>query len=110
MTNNNFLEFVKARLNHQQDTLTNKGVEYSKSDNRFHNFDISKKLYELIERKDTDYFVYYANFCKQFTGIIDILNGKDYDENLLNEKFGDCANYLLLLQAKLMFDKSEQVK
>lgn len=98
------MNFVEKKQKTKLELLNSKGAEYSKNDNRFHNFDIAKKLYDLIDNKDTPYFVYYANLCKQFTGIIDILNGKDYTLELLAEKFGDCENYLTLLEAKLTFD------
>lgn len=104
ITNSDFMNFVKNIQTKEFELMDVKGSEYSTMDNRLHNFELAKKLYDLIENKDSEYFPYFANFCKQFVGIIDILNGKKYDSGLVNEKFGDSRTYLLLLQAKLLKD------
>jgi hypothetical protein len=101
MTNNDFMNFVRDKNDDTLKVLFSKGDEYSKLDNRFHNFDNVKLLFDLIKNKDSDYFPYFALMSKQFISIVDILNGKKYDLALLKEKFGDVHNYLYLLEAKL---------
>lgn len=102
MKNEEFIDFVKIKKQQEEELFIIKGNEYTINNDRFHNFKISKYLYDLITNKDTMEFVFFSKMVKQIVSVIDILNGKTYTKEILSEKFGDIRVYLLLLEAYLL--------
>jgi hypothetical protein len=96
-----FNEIVERRIQSIRDSLVKKGAEYARGEDRLWNFkrgaSISKKsLPRTVEG-------YLTKHIASFYDIID-----DYDKGihpskeLINEKFGDIINYMMLMEAVLL--------
>jgi hypothetical protein len=104
MTNELFNERVDAFLEKLKATLLKKGAEYAPYPNeRFANFNNAIPYFEGIVSDDVkNYHVGWAYKTKHTVSITDIINGNlDYNEELLDEKFGDEINYLILIKEML---------
>ncbi len=95
MTPERFQEIVKELQAITTDTLANKAIEYSRNDNRFHNFIVAGRrlgcdpIQALVGMKEK-HSVSLADMLD------DLKNGKLPTITMLNEKFGDEINYLIL--------------
>lgn len=101
MTENRFEQIVDETLNQIKETLIQKGREYRRNNNPFHNFEEGSKRSGLIREKVLDGFL-----LKHEISIADITN--DLESGILpkietvNEKFGDNLIYLILKKASII--------
>ena len=106
MTEHRFEQIVDETLNQIKETLIQKGREYRRNNNPFHNFEEGSKRSGLIREKVLD-----GMLLKHEISIADMTN--DLAEYKLpkietvNEKFGDNLIYLILKKASII-DKIEQ--
>ena len=105
MTENRFEQIVDETLNQIKETLIQKGREYRRNNNPFHNFDEGSKRSGLIREKVLD-----GMLLKHEISIADMTN--DLEKGILpkietvEEKFGDNLIYLILKKASII-DKIE---
>lgn len=106
MTENRFEQIVDETLNQIKETLIQKGREYRRNNNPFHNFEEGSKRSGLIREKVLD-----GMLLKHEISIADMTN--DLEKGILpkittvEEKFGDNLIYLILKKASII-DKIEQ--
>ena len=106
MTENRFEQIVDETLNQIQNVLIEKGKEYRRNNNPFHNFEEGSKRSGLIREKVLD-----GMLLKHEISIADMTN--DLEKGILpkietvEEKFGDNLIYLILKKASII-DKIEQ--
>lgn len=106
MTRKFFKNVLKQTLKNTHKTLGVKAMEYVRNDNAMHNFDVGAKMTGQIREK-----VLHGFALKHHISIADIRNdieeGKLPTIDLVNEKFGDAINYLILEKASIL-DKIEK--
>ena len=108
MTENRFEQIVDETLNQIKETLIQKGREYRRNNNPFHNFEEGSKRSGLIREKVLD-----GMLLKHEISIADMTN--DLEKSILpkietvEEKFGDNLIYLILKKASII-DKIENEK
>jgi hypothetical protein len=98
---------VKERIEAIEKTLASKGKEYSSDADRLHNFKEAARLESIhpitaLRGMMLKHIVSVNDMCR------DYVEGKIHSEAMINEKFGDYVNYLILLEA-LMKERNEQV-
>lgn len=110
MTSKEFDTLVEDTVNHCVETLVVKAKEYRRNDNPLHNFDVGVQQSTNDETRED---VIWGMARKHWISIQDIRNdirdGKLPDTSLLNEKYGDMINYLILEKASIM-DKINKLK
>lgn len=99
MLQKDFDLIVEDRLKKIKKSLDKKGEEYSRG-SRFHNFEKSAQILDILPEKDL--------LCKMMKQLICVV---DYVEDLVinfphaveewDEKIGDTINYLILLEAMI---------
>lgn len=102
-------EYFKKVLNETiegiKHTLGVKAMEYMRNDNAMHNFDVGAKITGQTREK-----VIFGFALKHNISIADIRNdiekGKLPSKEIVEEKFGDAINYLILEKASIL-DKIE---
>lgn len=106
MTENRFEQIVDETLNQIKFTLIEKGREYRRNNNPFHNFEQGSRITGLIREKVLD-----GMLLKHEISIADITNdlteGKLPKIEIIEEKFGDNLIYLILKKASII-DKIEK--
>ena len=106
MTENRFEQVVDETLNQIKSTLIEKGREYRRNNNPFHNFEQGSRITGLIREKVLD-----GMLLKHEISIADITNdlteGKLPKIETIEEKFGDNLIYLILKKASII-DKIEE--
>lgn len=106
MTEQRFDEVVEVFLNLIRETLLEKGKQYRRNNDVFHNFNEGTKRTGLIREKVLDGFL-----LKHEISIADITN--DLEKGILpkistlDEKFGDNVIYLILKMTSII-DKIEE--
>jgi hypothetical protein len=95
----NFNEFVKARADSCMAVLIKKDKEYSSGTDRLHNFKVAGRV---LGMSPIDSLL--GMFSKHLVSVLDICDlikaGKyPPDKAVMDEKFGDCHNYIYLLEA-----------
>ena len=106
MTENRFEQIVDETLNQIKETLIQKGREYRRNNNPFHNFEEGSKRSGLIREKVLD-----GMLLKHEISIADMTN--DLEKGILpkistlDEKFGDNVIYLILKMTSII-DKIEK--
>lgn len=101
MTESRFEQIVDETLNQIQNVLIEKGKEYRRNNNPFHNFEEGSKRSGLIREKVLD-----GMLLKHEISIADITN--DLVDGILpkietvEEKFGDNLIYLILKKASII--------
>lgn len=97
----NFDEAVKSTVDTCLNTLVVKGREYRRNGNPFHNFD---KGSEVTGRSRED--VIWGMALKHFISVQDIKNDMKSNilptKEVLDEKYGDLINYLLIEKASIL--------
>jgi len=92
-----FEMIVEERISQIRKTLAFKGEEYATSKDRLHNF---KRAGRLRECTPEDALLGF--FMKHLISVLDIVDKIEVDvpsSEVVNEKVGDCINYLILLEA-----------
>ena len=96
-----FEEVIKQTLAACKEVMISKGREYRRNNDPFHNFNQGAKLTGKTREE-----VIWGFALKHFISVQDIkadmLQGKMPTEALLNEKYGDLLNYLLIEKASIM--------
>lgn len=106
MTEERFEQIVDETLNQIKETLIQKGREYRRNNNPFHNFEEGSKRSGLIREKVLD-----GMLLKHEISITDMTN--DLEKSILpnietvEEKFGDNLIYLIIKKASII-DRIEQ--
>lgn len=107
MNTEQFNQTVTERCEKIKNTLTKKAKEYSKNDDRLHNFNRAAQLSGNIREK-----ALWGMMLKHEISMLDILddieNGKLPSREYLDEKLGDFVNYLLLVEASIIDRLNEQ--
>lgn len=107
MNTQDFDKVVSERVTAITATLASKGKEYSSDADRLHNFKEAARLENIhpitaLRGMMLKHIVSVNDMCR------DYVEGKIHSEAMINEKFGDYVNYLILLEA-LMKERNEQV-
>lgn len=104
MDSKKFKEVVKEQFTICEDTLINKAKEYAADGDRLHNFKCAAGLMNCDPKE-----ALHGMMVKHTTSISDMCrSGKDYPMSLWEEKIKDNINYLLLLKAIVVEQKSEE--
>jgi hypothetical protein len=95
-----FDKVVSERITAIQNTLASKGKEYASNTDRLHNFKEAARLEEVnpitaLRGMMVKHIVSVNDMCAKY------LSGGLESEAMINEKFGDYINYLILLEAML---------
>jgi hypothetical protein len=94
MTNKEFELLVNERCKLIKAVLNSKGKEYGATD-RLHNFKVASRI-----DAETPLQSAWGMFKKHLVSIIDIKDGLQLPTtDMINEKFGDAINYLILMEA-----------
>jgi hypothetical protein len=105
MTKQEFSKYLEQRLQRIKDTLDKKGEEYAYINNVFVNFEDAGDIAGNCREKIMFYYM-----LKHLISVINIVNKADKYEypikEVIEEKFGDLVNYLILIEASLI----EQIK
>lgn len=100
MNEEEFEGYVENILDRITDTLIVKGKEYSRNDDRLHNFNVGAKITETTREQVLDGF-----FLKHYISYRDMLKdmegGKLPTIEYLEEKIGDMLIYLILFEASV---------
>ncbi len=103
MTHDDFEFLVGFRFEKCKETLLKKAKEYATEDERLANF---KRGASLLNTTPAKIAMGYG--LKHLISVIDMVEGRlPITEELIDEKFGDALNYLVLLEACLK-DQSPQ--
>lgn len=109
MTHNEFNKVLESTLKQVRDVLESKSKEYATDDNKMHNFDRGARMTGESREK-----VLYGMALKHHISIADMRDqvekGKLPSLELLNEKFGDAINYLILEKASIVDRINKQVR
>lgn len=96
-----FKKVLDETLENTKETLGVKAMEYVRNDNAMHNFDVGARITGQSREK-----VIYGFALKHHISINDIRNdleeGQITTEDIVNEKFGDAINYLILEKASIL--------
>lgn len=102
-----FNKLVDDTVKQIKEVLVSKGKEYSKDENKLHNFDVGARMTGESREK-----VLHGMALKHHISISDIRNdaakGKLPTIEMVNEKFGDAINYLILEKACIV-DRIEKI-
>lgn len=100
MTYSTFNAILAERIAKIKAVMEAKGKEYCPSEDRLHNF---KRGAALIDQTEAQVCVGYMT--KQLVSVFDLVTaearGDLLDTAMIDEKIGDCINYLILLEAIL---------
>jgi len=108
MNGNEFDKIVNKVLDNTKSVLSSKASEYASSSNRMHNFAKCSKFNSLLcMGRNNNARALWALLAKHVASISDIVDDttKDITMELLDEKFGDTINYLILLKGIIIEDK-----
>ena len=108
MNSERFNKVVKECIDSIESVLVKKAAEYSRNDDRLHNFRVAGRLKDETPEK-----ALIGMKVKHTVSIGDIVNDLDNGilptKELLSEKIGDEINYLILLKA-LVIERIEDFK
>lgn len=99
MNNEAFADVVRERLDKCRQVLVYKGIEYSSSEDRFHNFKAAAALDNESPEKSL-----WGMWKKHIVSVRDLIDSLEKDrtyvpsKGLVQEKLGDNINYCLLLE------------
>lgn len=101
MNARNFKKIVKARQRHTDETLLVKGEEYSRQNNRLHNFYRAAAINDQTPEQ-----ALWGMMSKHLVSLKDMIDdtaqGDCPSEDQIDEKLGDTINYLHLLDGLFM--------
>lgn len=100
MTELKFNEIVEDRIKTIKSTLIEKGKEYRRNNDIFHNFNVGAKITSQSREK-----VLYGFMLKHLISFQDIINDIEQDKlpttEHLEEKVSDIVNYMILFEASV---------
>jgi hypothetical protein len=107
MNSKDFDQIVNDRVTAIQKTLASKAKEYSSDADRLHNFKEAARIEGVhpitaLKGMMLKHIVSCNDICKKY------IEGGIESTGMLNEKFGDYINYLILLEA-LLKERNQQV-
>ena len=101
MTVKDFEKLTKLRFDHCMKVLNSKNKEYSRGEDKLHNFKVAGRMGNV-----TPEFALIGMFMKHLVSIFDIVNDlrdeKLPTKELIDEKFTDVVNYMVLLEGLIM--------
>lgn len=101
MTTDFFKKVLSDTIKEIEKTLGVKALEYVRNNNAMHNFDAGSRITKQIREE-----VIYGFALKHHISIADIRNdikeGKLPTKEVVEEKFGDAINYLILEKASIL--------
>lgn len=101
MNRKRFDEVIQKQLSDCEQTLVVKGKEYVRNNDLFHNFNVGARITGKLREEVLDGFM-----LKHIISIADITNDIKKGElpsiEVLDEKFGDVINYLLLKKTSII--------
>ncbi len=104
-----FKDVLDQTIESIKQTLGVKAMEYVRNDNAMHNFDVGARITGQTREK-----VLYGFALKHHISIDDIRNDLDNGKlptiDMVNEKFGDAINYLILEKASILHKINQQNK
>lgn len=98
MTNENFNEILESRISKIRNVLATKAAEYSRNDDKLHNFNVGAKITNK-PRESVLYGMDLKHYISIKDIILDIEKGNIPTYALVNEKITDHINYMILLEA-----------
>ena len=108
MTDERMNNIVQGQLDHIQTSLVTKAKEYQRGPDRLHNFKVAGRVANTSPAKALK-----GMALKHEVSIMDLIEdssrGIYISEDILDEKFGDAINYLILLKACLIEANTECV-
>lgn len=98
MTNEDFMETIaNPRLDQCKEILVGKSVEYSRNNDKFHNFRETARLRDINVFEAWD-----GMMNKHLTSVLDLVkdakNGETITYRVLEEKITDLINYLVIFE------------
>ena len=101
MNNKKFEEILTFRLNQIKCILGNKAKEYASDTDRLHNFKVAGRIQNTTPEKALK-----GMMVKHEVSVQDLIEWAEtspekLNEIIIDEKIGDCINYLILLEALL---------
>ena len=98
MSHDDFNVLLERRLNLIRAVLARKAGEYATDADRLHNFKAAADI-----TRETAAEAALGMWVKHVVSVVDIIkSGKRPSRELVDEKFGDAINYLVLLEALLV--------
>ena len=98
---NEFERIANGLLNNAKTTLISKNKEYADTTDVFHNFDVARDILQHLD-VSSPAGSGMAFAVKHLVSIIDIINNPSkFNDEIINEKFGDMINYLILIRGML---------
>ena len=98
MSAEDFNKVVDGQCEYIKATLASKAEEYSTGGDRLHNFNQMARVNETTATKEIWHMA-----GKHLSCILDMVHGRiEPTEFLINEKFGDMINYLIIQKANLL--------
>lgn len=106
MKEDEFIDLANNRLNKCMDTMRSKGEEYTRNNDKLHNF---KRAAEMLGCTPEEALMGMAtkHIVSVYDMVRDVAGGAVVSERLVEEKIGDVINYMLLLEAILTEEHSE---
>ena len=98
MSDNEIYHHVLARrLERIKEVMSEKNAEYSTDASPYHNFDKAADM-----GRTTPEQALWGMMLKHLVSVHDIIEGGKSTPYLIDEKIGDCINYLILLEGILL--------
>lgn len=108
MNEEKFNKYLEERISLIREVLESKAKEYSKSTNRYINFEDAARISEESPIKKIDDFMlkHYVSYRQLLKELNKFYNGEILDLNIskkyVKEKFGDIINYFILSEAYIL--------
>ncbi len=104
MKTSEFNKILNARCKKMKSMLTTKADEYASSTDRLHNFKAAARMLDATPEVALE-----GMAMKHAVSVQDMVEHPDIiTSELIDEKIGDCINYLVLLEA-LMLERCEDL-
>ena len=95
MKTEEFNQLLEERIRITKTILSKKGDEYATED-RLHNFKVAARINHCTQAQ-----ALWGMATKHLVSIIDIIDGREFSDEIIDEKITDMINYLILLEAVL---------
>lgn len=98
--NEQFQEILSERLKKIEEILGKKALEYVRNEDRLHNFNVASRI-RNVSREEA----LWGMAMKHLVSVMDIINDTKIEKyptiEMVDEKFGDLINYLILAEVSL---------